>query len=271
MFQSAVRSRALIDLESYFARVGYRGPRTPTAATLDAIHRAHVAAIPFENLDVLLGRGVELAPENVQAKLVGRRRGGYCFEHVTLFGAVLDALGFSFQVLGARVHVGSPFAIPPRTHALVRVELAEGAFLADPGFGGLGPRGTLPFVEGTLFDTGSDLKHRLLRRDDTWVLHGEGFGDLHAFTLDAFHPIDLEVANHYTASYPRSRFRSTLMVQRHIDGGRVSIRDGELTLRTPGEVRRTALADRRALYEALRAHFELDVPEILDTPMPGYA
>ncbi|MGH7057165.1 MAG: arylamine N-acetyltransferase, partial [Acetobacteraceae bacterium] len=81
------------DLAAYFARIGYDGAREPTFATLAALHALHPAAIPFENLDSLLGRPVPLDLASLQAKLVGERRGGYCFEQNTLLAAVLGALG----------------------------------------------------------------------------------------------------------------------------------------------------------------------------------
>ena len=67
-----------LDLDAYLNRIGHTGPLTADAATLAALHRAHVAAIPFENLDVLLGRGISVALPDVQRKLVEARRGGYC-------------------------------------------------------------------------------------------------------------------------------------------------------------------------------------------------
>ncbi|MGZ3423577.1 MAG: arylamine N-acetyltransferase family protein [Polyangiales bacterium] len=246
----------MLDLEAYFARIGLSG--TPRPRTLDSLHRAHVSSIPFENLDVLAGRGIDLSLDAVVDKLVHRRRGGYCFEHVTLFSAVLAELGFRFRVTGGRVHVGSALAIPPRTHASLIVELPEGRFFADPGFGGVGPYAPMPLVEDRV--QGS---HRLVRRDDAWVLQNEHEGrfvDLHAFTLDPFHPIDLEVANHYTSTHPRSRFKSTLMVQRHLPNGRVALRDRELVMREADEVRRTQLADDAAIHAALREHFGLEIP-----------
>jgi arylamine N-acetyltransferase len=93
----------MIDLDGYFARIGYRGSRAPELATLNAIVRAHVQSIPFENVDVLLGKPIELAPEAIVAKLVASRRGGYCFEHNTLLLHVLLALGFDARPLSARV------------------------------------------------------------------------------------------------------------------------------------------------------------------------
>jgi N-hydroxyarylamine O-acetyltransferase len=96
------------DIETYLARIGYDGPRAADLATLRAIHRRHPAAIPFENLDPLLGRPVALDIEALQEKLVRGRRGGYCFEENALFAAALEALGFAVTRLAARVRWGRP-------------------------------------------------------------------------------------------------------------------------------------------------------------------
>src|SRR5215467_3806047 len=79
----------VIDLDRYFARIGYHGPRDATLATLHGIANAHVQAIPFENLDVLLGRPIDLELAAIQRKLIDDRRGGYCFEQNSLLLAVL--------------------------------------------------------------------------------------------------------------------------------------------------------------------------------------
>ncbi|HEX5121746.1 MAG TPA: arylamine N-acetyltransferase, partial [Rhodanobacteraceae bacterium] len=94
---------AQLDLDAYLARIGWTGGREPTFATLAGILRAHVRTIPFENLDVLLGRAIDLDLRALQRKLVHARRGGYCFEHATLFAAVLEALGFAPLRHSARV------------------------------------------------------------------------------------------------------------------------------------------------------------------------
>ena len=90
-----------VDLPSYFRRIGYTGPRTATLEVLNGIMAAHVQSIPFENLDVLLGRPISLAPEDIARKLIAERRGGYCFEHNTLLLHVLEALGFAVVPLSA--------------------------------------------------------------------------------------------------------------------------------------------------------------------------
>src|SRR6516164_7620350 len=94
-----------LDLPAYLDRVEYTGPCAPTTAVLQALHLAHVTHIPFENLDIQLGRPIRLDLESLQAKLVRARRGGYCFEHNTLFAAVLERLGFGVTRLAARVRL----------------------------------------------------------------------------------------------------------------------------------------------------------------------
>ncbi len=125
-----------IDLEAYFRRIGFDGPAQPDLNTLLALHARHTAAIPFEAIDPLIGRPARLDLESLQAKLVRGRRGGYCFEHNTLFKAVLEAIGFGVTGLAGRVAwMGAGAPIGPRSHMLLLVDLAEGPYLADVGFG----------------------------------------------------------------------------------------------------------------------------------------
>lgn len=135
-----------VDLEIYRARIGYEGPRAPTLATLRELHERHPDAIPFEAIDVLLERGVDIAPKAVEDKLVHGGRGGYCFEHNGLFKRVLEAIGFHVEGLSARVrwdgdykvanwytaeHPDSPFRqnlMVARTTTVARYTLLNGRF-----------------------------------------------------------------------------------------------------------------------------------------------
>ncbi|WP_315721895.1 MULTISPECIES: arylamine N-acetyltransferase [unclassified Bradyrhizobium] len=125
------------DLDSYLARIGYSGPLTPDLATLTALQAAHVDAIPFEALDPLLGRPVDVDLPSVQQKLVLSRRGGYCFEQSVLFQAVLRAIGFAVTGLTGRVRWRSAPTDPlgPRQHMMLLVELDGRPYIADVGFG----------------------------------------------------------------------------------------------------------------------------------------
>src|SRR6187431_2789550 len=149
---------ASFDLDAYLARIGLGGPGSTTvrgSGSLDpdrdaiaALLRAHMAAIPFENLDVLLGRGVRVDLESVAAKLVTARRGGYCFEHGTLFQAALQALGVEATAHAARVLLVAPKAEAPRTHMFLTIVDGGTTWVLDPGFGGPGPIVPVPLVEG---------------------------------------------------------------------------------------------------------------------------
>src|SRR5262249_12522387 len=123
-----------LNLDAYFARIGYTGERRAAHAVLDAVHLAHATSVPFENLDIFLGRPIRIDLESVQAKLVHARRGGYCFEQNTLFAAVLEQLGFPVTCLAARVRLGASRVLP-RTHMVLKVEAEGASWLADVGFG----------------------------------------------------------------------------------------------------------------------------------------
>lgn len=134
-------------LDAYLDRIGLRGRLDPTLTTLRAVVAAHVATIPFENIDVLLGRPPKLDLASLQAKMVRGGRGGYCFEQNKLLRAALQALGFAATGLLARVVRGFPAdAERVATHMAVRVDLPEGPFLADVGFGNLTPTAPLALV-----------------------------------------------------------------------------------------------------------------------------
>ena len=129
----------IIDLDAYLQRIHWSGDRDPTLETLAGLIKAHTAHIPFENLDILLGRTVRLDLDSLQAKIVGARRGGYCFEHATLFAAVLEALGFQLARHAARVVLFGPLAEAKRDHMFMTVIVGGATYVVDPGFGPFAP------------------------------------------------------------------------------------------------------------------------------------
>ncbi|MYR43961.1 arylamine N-acetyltransferase, partial [Streptomyces sp. SID5910] len=141
MSESA-RTATPFSLDAYLERIGWEGGRQPDVATLRGVQLAHLRAVPFENLDALGGRAPSLDLSDLTAKLVhGRRRGGYCYEHNTLFAAALEALGVRVTRLTARVVVGADrFEDRPRTHMALLAEVPGDPlpYLADVGFGAVG-------------------------------------------------------------------------------------------------------------------------------------
>jgi N-hydroxyarylamine O-acetyltransferase len=263
----------MVDLDAYFDRIGYAGSRAPTLATLNALSAAHVQSIPFENLDVLLDRGVDLEPAAVDRKLIRDRRGGYCFEQNALFLRVLEALGFTARPLSARVRFGRPRDyMPPRSHMFLRVELDGHSWLADVGIGGMSLTGvvrldrddeqTTPHEPRRILREGGLLYHQV-RVADAWQ-------DLYDFTLEEMPEIDRVVASWYTSTHPRSSFKSRLTVARALpDGGRISILNRELTVRRGGVADSRVLASPAELLEVLAARFGLVFPAGTEFPCPA--
>src|SRR5215216_6410072 len=92
-----------MDIPAYLDRINYHGAIDPTAAALRELHRAHLLAVPFENLDIHLGRPIVLEQQALFAKIVTRRRGGFCYELNGLFALLLRDLGFDVTLLAAGV------------------------------------------------------------------------------------------------------------------------------------------------------------------------
>jgi N-hydroxyarylamine O-acetyltransferase len=236
------------DIGAYCARIGYAGPREPTLAVLQAVVAGHSAAIPFENLDVLLKRAIRLDLPSLYEKLVRGRRGGYCFEHNLLLLDVLRALGFCAAGLAARVQWGRPAGtIGPRTHMLVRVDLPEGSHIADVGFGGLTPTAPLALAAGREQATRHE-PFRIVAAGSEFDLEaklGEAWSSLYRFSLQEQVPADYEVANWYTSTHPDSLFVRNLIASRPDQDRRHTLFNDKFTIRY-----RDGASERRILHGA---------------------
>src|SRR5262245_15869763 len=135
------------DQDAWLRRIAYGGPRAPTLQTLRALVAAHSASIAYESIDVLLDRPPKLDLASLQEKMIFGRRGGYCFEQNMLFRGGLRSLGYTVTSLQARVVRGLQIdAARPMLHMVLLIELPEGSFLADVGFGNLAPTAPLQLV-----------------------------------------------------------------------------------------------------------------------------
>ena len=220
---------SFFDAEAYLDRIG-----APGARTVRDVHRAHVASIPFENLDPRRGVPVSLEAGDLQRKLVAERRGGYCFEQNLLLAGALEALGFGVEPMLARVRYGAPpDAIRPRSHLLLRVHEDGVTWHADVGFG----RGTLvepvPFgpgeareMAGWCFRVVADGEELVLQ-----TMEDSGWRDLYGFIPSRVPLVDIETSNWFTSTHPRSPFVTGLIASiQRLDGTRVTLTDwgGEL-------------------------------------------
>jgi len=255
-----VESARVIALDRYFRRIGYEGPAEPTRSVLEALVVGHAGRVPFENLDIQLGRTIRLDLPSLESKLVVGRRGGYCFEQNSLFAAALREIGFEVTPLEARVRLGAGVPLP-RTHMTLRVELPEGPVLSDVGFGASGPLVPVPFDGAAVTRHGETL--RLAAEGSRRVLQRAGpagWSDLYAVEPEPPLPIDLEVANHFTSTHPESRFVVTLTAQLPTPETRHVLRNRSYTV-TRGETsEEREIASPRELLELLRDVFGLDFP-----------
>jgi N-hydroxyarylamine O-acetyltransferase len=252
-----------LDLAAYLARVDHPRIGEPTAASLRSLHAAHVAAIPFENADVLTGRHPGVALAAVAEKLVGRRRGGYCFEHATLFAAVLERSGYPVRRRLARVH---PQGSGARTHMMLLVDTDEGPQLADVGFGA-SMWAPVPLADGAEVDQAGWLTRMVALGGGRWVLTrrgDDGWSAEHEFEeAGALRPIDVEVAHHYTASGAESPFVRRLIVKRLEPGMATTLLGRELTVRHPsGEVETREVAPGELGELLAELGIELDAEEL---------
>jgi len=230
---------AALDLDAYLARAGI-APGTPlpaTGQTLALLHRAHLAAFPFENLDIMLGRAVNVDLASIEAKLVGARRGGYCFEQGQLFGAVLERLGFVVDRRLARVWRLGP--VPPRTHLALRVGVpgSPALWLSDAGFG-TSPAGPVPLdVPGPHEIGGWTYDVRPSTRPATWdlrELQGQEWVRHYQFDDSIVVPADVVLCSHYTSTHPASWFTRTPVVVRRDPGAIHSLVGRTYTVTTRG-------------------------------------
>ena len=248
----------LPDRDAYLARIGLAGEELPpTAETLHRLVSAHLASIPFENLDVY---EKALCPDlRVQAlfdKLVTRRRGGYCFELNGLFQKLLEALGYDCYSIVMRGVRGGEVAYP--AHRGIVVELPEGRAYCDVGFGGA--VSFYPaYLDGRPTPDGFFLEKR---GGEYWVMAPgkDGVAPTQTFRDAPARPTDFIPLNVHMSQWPESWFRMRPMASLRRETGSVSLDGDTLRIRRNGEVTEKKLLARADYFAALREHFGIEMP-----------
>jgi N-hydroxyarylamine O-acetyltransferase len=210
-------SEPSFDQDAWLDRIGYIGPRAPTLDTLRGSIGAHSAAISYESIDVLLDRPPKLDLASLQRKMIIGRRGGYCFEQNMLFRGGLLSLGFDVTSLQARVVRGLAIDAPrPMLHMVLQVNLPEGPFLADVGFGNLAPTAPLELTPDLEQDTPHEVM-RFIRMGDELTLQsklGDRWEHIYRVVLLPRVDAEYEICNWFTASHPDSPYRANLIATR---------------------------------------------------------
>ncbi|AJP58693.1 N-hydroxyarylamine O-acetyltransferase [Pandoraea vervacti] len=262
------------DPERYFRRIGYTGPREASLAVLRAIHALHPQVIPFENLDPIRGKPVNVDLASVADKLIDAKRGGYCFEQNALFASALTHLGFAVTPLIGRVAWGRKFTDEaPLTHMLLRVELDGESWLADVGFGSVTLTAPLRLnttqAQSTPLET-FQLENVRANHDDAIaeyrlsVKSAQTWLPTYRFTPRPAEWIDYKLGNWYTSSAPESIFTNHLMACRVLPHGRLALLDTKLVERDPnGDVLdETRIAGASHLVDVLQGRFGLDISDV---------
>lgn len=248
----------MVDRDAYLARIGYEGALTPSIETLRALHRAHVMTVPFENLDIHLGRAISLDPADLFRKIVVDRRGGYCFELNGLFALLLEDVGFAVTRLAARVSSGAE-GVRPRSHQLLMVTLGNTSWIVDVGFGGHGLLEPLRLVFGEEARQGHECFRLVTGERGEYLLQGEREGawvDLYSFGLDACLPVDYTFASYYHSHAPDSLFMQKRICTMPTPEGRKTLVDNLLKVRGGGDTQERQISDEE-YKQLLQQHFGL--------------
>ncbi len=241
-----------LDVEAYLGRIGYRGPEEPTLATLRDLHMAHLRTVPFENLDIALGRSLVLDPASLVRKIVDRRRGGYCYELNGLFALLLRGLGFGVEMVSARVAGEGGGYSPDFDHMALLVRLEE-TWLADVGFGDLFVRPLRIEAreeqreEGTAFRITEEGDARLLSRRDG----PEEWKAQYRFTLVPRRLEEFEPRNRWQQTAPESHFTRNSICTRVTPEGRITLSASRLIV-TKGSQRQERILTEQERTAILR-------------------
>ena len=250
-----------MDIDAYLGRIGLTGRPPPTLEGLRALHRAHLAAIPYENFDVQLGRPVTIAVPAIYDKIVGRRRGGWCYEMNGLFGWALGELGFKVtRATGAVMRAAAGDAVIGN-HLVLRVDLPEGVHLADVGFGD-GPNEPFAVREGTFDSNG--FPYAVERTGDGWWrLVNHPAGGAASFDFDP-HPADetrLAAKCDELQTAETSVFVQNAVAFRQTPGA-IDVLRGRVALRIrPDGIGKRLIENADDLIATLKDVFALDLPE----------
>lgn len=259
--QGTTSTSVAFDLDAYCARINYIGSREVSATTLKGLHYAHVHNVPFENLDIHLGKALSLAPADLFAKIVTRNRGGYCYEVNSFFAMILGAIGFRVQCLLARVLYGlSNFR--PRSHQLLLVTVDNEPWIADVGFGSCCLREPLRLTPGVVNEQGPDSFRLRTEAGANYILEAVLAGrwqDLYSFTLEPFELVDYEPFNYWNSTSPYVRWTQQKVCTIPTKEGRVVAVDMEFKIHSRENTQTIRAKTHEEYLRLLREYFGLEI------------
>ena len=254
--EDPIKVRAMLDVRAYLDRIGYSGPIEATAENLRGLHRAHLLAVPFENLDISLGRKILVEGETILRKIVGLRRGGFSYELNSAFAGLLRALGFEVTLLSARVARSDGGEGPEFDHLALRVDLEE-AWLADVGFGDsfLEPLR----LEGDVEQSDPAGTFRLVQDGGRWYMQKRASdGNWTAQYSFSLLPRRLEEFSdmcHVHQTSPESSFTQKRICSRATADGRITLSEMKLIVTSSGRREETRIGSEEECQKILQREF----------------
>jgi N-hydroxyarylamine O-acetyltransferase len=247
--------------QAYLSRIHYDGSLNRSYETLRSLHIAHTFHIPFENLDIHLGREISLEPQNLFEKIVMRRRGGYCYEMNALFALVLESLGFDVRRLMARMIAGYT-ETRPLTHQVLLVTIDGKRWIADVGNGRNGLIAPLALEKDSV-DQQYNRRYRLTSQDEyRYLFQTETEGqweDIYAFTLESYQSVDYVPANFYNSHAPDSRFVQRKFCTMPTPEGRVTLTEMDLKITRTSETQVSTVASMDEYHTLLKRYFGIEI------------
>jgi N-hydroxyarylamine O-acetyltransferase len=244
-----------MNVQAYLDRINYSGPTEPTPENLRALHLAHLYSVPFENLDIHLGRPIVLDYEKLYNKIVNEQRGGFCYELNGMFGWLLTQLGYKVSMLDARVIGADGQPGIDFDHMTLRVDLEE-PYLADVGFGEafreplhMNERGIQVQPLGS---------YRLDTDGELWTYYEPGESDglkpSYIFTLTPHRLEDFAEGCHYHQTSPDSHFTQKRVATIARPEGRVTVRDTRIIITKNAQRTEYPIAAEHDYFRALREY-----------------
>lgn len=250
---------ANFDLASYLARIGFEGDPSPDFDTLRRMMRCQLCSVPFENLDVQAGQVPSLAPEEMYAKIVGRRRGGYCYEVNGIFAMALEALGIPYRLVAARPMT---YAVRrPKTHVAIIASIDGAEWLCDLGYGSYGIREPidLRWLDRELKQDFDTFRLTMVSERDYQLqsfVDGE-WKKLYEFNLCPQEMVDFEPANWLNATHPDTIFTQGLIVVLQHPTGKLVLNGERFRNISEGRIEEIVVG-KDDIPELLRRRFSLD-------------
>ena len=249
-----------MDVDRCLERIGYDGPTPPNLQTLRALQMAFLLRVPFENLDIHLGREIELFPGSIYEKIVSRRRGGFCYECNILFFNLLNTLGFQVKYLSARMVKGT--AVGPEYDHMVLLVTLEKEYLVDV-WNGQSCREPLR-IDGTNSATSEGYTYRIDSHGNDLALYyqqsNEPWKPRFLFTLTPRKRFEFLDMCHYHQTSADSIFTQHRLATIAKVEGRVSLTDMRLEITDGLEKQERLVGSDKEYSDILSRYFGIEIP-----------